>query len=113
MKTMIGLLSMLLSFPSLGNCRILTESEFSALLTPKIKRIIFFASWCKSCEKHLSEADVGSSLFVATFDDQAKADEVLKLHFRDRMDSITCVFDQDRRVGEKYGVKFLPFIKEL
>lgn len=113
MKISFLLLLALLPLNGEAACKILSLDEFAKVLTPEVKQIVFFASWCKGCEAHLTPEFGKNSIFVATSDDRSKAERVLQSRFGKEADSITCVFDEDESLAKKYGAKFLPYVKVL
>lgn len=72
------------------------------------KKIIFFASWCKNCKEHLMKANISSSIFVAAFDEQSRAEKVMNTFFKDN-DQVKCLWDVEKTIVKKYNVKGLPF----
>ena len=72
------------------------------------KKIIFFASWCKNCKDHLTNANLSSSIFVAAFDERTRAENVMNAFFKDN-DTVICLWDAEQTIVKKYKVKGLPF----
>ena len=89
-------------------CRAVSGEEWEKL-TPK--RIVFFASWCKSCEEHLKPEYADGAVFVNSYDDAKQADAMMKKYFGEKQP--TCVLDEGEVLAHRYGVKYLPFVKEL
>ena len=67
--------------------------------------LIFFASWCASCKKHLIEAR-SSDVLIAVFDEQAAAEKVVTQFAP--LPSRRCYWDSDGTIATAYEVKGLP-----
>ena len=68
--------------------------------------LIFFASWCASCQSHLAEYPK-NAVFIATFDEQRRAEAVIN-HFG--VDA-PCFTDVD--IASHYGIKAVPADRDL
>ncbi len=69
------------------------------------RELAFFASWCASCKKSLLTAD-DSTLFIASFDEQASTEATVKALRGDG--SLRCYWDKDNKIAQHYQVKSLP-----
>lgn len=76
------------------------------------EELVFFASWCASCKKHLTEDRAAKSYFVAAFDEQPSA---LKAYakFLGEKNLGRCIWDADGSIAEGYQVKALPALVKL
>jgi hypothetical protein len=76
------------------------------------EQLVFFASWCASCKKHLTTDQAARSYFVAVFDEQPAAHKAYKAFLGDDHGQ-RCIFDQDGSIAAAYGVKSLPALRSL
>ncbi len=115
MKTFV--LSLILALGSTAawaDCRVYGSDDFIRLtLANKSKRIVFFASWCKSCVEHFTDAYAKDSVFVTTYDDEATADKILARFLGASAAKLPCVIDREKRLEQLYKVKFLPLVVDL
>ncbi|MBC7531736.1 MAG: hypothetical protein H7318_09170 [Oligoflexus sp.] len=110
MKNILGFLLFLsLASPLAARCRTASEAEFKAAALGKT-RVVFFASWCKSCEAHLTPDYAKDSVFVTSYDNAEIADEVLKKFLAAEADHAICIVDRDERLAMLYKLKFLPYV---
>lgn len=107
-----AMLLLSLSAPVRADCKTVAASEFSRLSQGR-KRVVFFASWCKSCEGHLTADYAKDSVFVASFDDEQLADAVLGKFLGDKAGTTPCIVDRDQRLSKLYKLKYLPFVAPL
>lgn len=75
-------------------------------------QLVFFASWCASCKKHMTSEYLQTSYFIASFDEQAAAQKAFTA-FLGESQLKRCVFDQDGSIAAAYGVKALPKVLSL
>jgi hypothetical protein len=76
------------------------------------EQLVFFASWCASCKKHLTPDQVAGSYFIAVFDEEAAARKAFTA-FLGESNLGRCVFDQDGSIAAAYGVKSVPVVRSL
>jgi hypothetical protein len=94
-------------------CEAMTNVQFQERLKKEpAAQLVFFASWCASCKKHLVTENVPSSYFVAAFDEQSAAQKAFTA-FLGEGQLKRCIFDQDGTIAAAYGVKSLPAVKSL
>ena len=73
------------------------------------EELVFFASWCASCKKHLVREALAKTYFIASFDEQPAATKAFTVFLGD--DQLKrCIFDQDGSIAAAYGVKSLPAV---
>ncbi|MGE0174946.1 MAG: TlpA family protein disulfide reductase [Oligoflexales bacterium] len=65
-------------------------------------KLVFFASWCVSCKPHLLEPHDKKTVFVAAFDEEQRAEKVLKAFSVEGL----CFTSDD--TAQKLGVTALP-----
>lgn len=69
--------------------------------------LIFFASWCGECAKHLKAEHSGQTILIATFDEEAAAERAIrKLGIK-----TPCYFDDG--LSEAFGIKSVPHTLEF
>lgn len=73
------------------------------------EELVFFASWCASCKKHLVADALAKSYFIASFDEQPAATKAFTA-FLGADQLKRCIFDQDGSIAAAYGVKSLPAV---
>ncbi|MDQ3231400.1 MAG: hypothetical protein M3Q07_06225 [Pseudobdellovibrionaceae bacterium] len=76
------------------------------------EQLVFFASWCASCKKHLTPESLKASYFIAVFDEQSAAEKAYSA-FLGETNLKRCVWDQDGSIAAAYGVKSLPVVRAL
>lgn len=69
--------------------------------------IVFFASWCVSCKPHLEQKHGEDTVFVAVFDEQERAEKVLRSFSVERL-----CFTSDG-IGEALEVRSLPATRKI
>lgn len=94
-------------------CEGMTHAQFQEQLKKQpAEQLVFFASWCASCKKHLTKDQVARSYFVAAFDEQPAARKAFTAFLGE--DHVKrCIFDQDGSIAAAYGVKALPVVRSL
>ena len=103
-------LSFIFALPSLA-CEAVDKQSFEKVLKEKpMKRVVFFASWCASCKKHLQTYSIVDSIFVAAFDEKEAATKAFK---QIQGPYSKCYFDAKGEIIKKYKVKGLPKIVSL
>jgi thiol-disulfide isomerase/thioredoxin len=81
-----------------GECLDHTYSEFGEMVKQqKPKFIVFFASWCLACRKHILESNPAQTVYVIAFDDLKAGQKAL-----------WCEGDQRGEIKRAYQVKQLP-----
>jgi hypothetical protein len=74
-----------------------------------IKRLVFFASWCLSCKKHILESNVDSTLFIVAYDNKERALSALNgLFSPERRTRVQCQLDSSEDIIGYFNVKSLP-----
>lgn len=74
--------------------------------------LIFFASWCLSCKKHLETLEA-EKIYIASFDERAAANKIFE-HFRGAQTAAPrCFWDEDGSISAFYEVKGLPAHRSL
>ncbi len=114
LKWVFILLSIVIfSAPVQGKCFLLKDkSEYLELsfIEKNHKKIIFFASWCSLCGKHLVEekrTNLLSTLYVASYDTIEAADRVMSaLNLKG-----LCLVDTEGALSKKWKVSSLPYEK--
>jgi len=88
-----------------------TLGELEARIKQKnIKNLVFFASWCLSCKKHILEADIETTLFVVAFDKVDSAVSALNsLILPEKRKNVLCELDRTEKITKFYRVKSLPY----
>ena len=76
------------------------------------EQLVFFASWCASCKKHMTQDTLNKSYFIAAFDEQSAADKAFRA-FLGESNLKRCIWDRDGSIAAAYGVKGLPVIRSL
>jgi hypothetical protein len=95
------------------SCQVMTAKELQDLLRKEpAEQLVFFASWCASCKKHLTPAEAARSYFIAAFDEEAAARKAFTA-FLGEAQLRRCIFDQDGSIAAAYGVKSLPVVRSL
>jgi hypothetical protein len=74
------------------------------------KRLVFFASWCRSCMDHMDDFSLGEDLLVISFDEkQASEEALISLGYGGaKKKGFACYFDKDGSIAEYFGVTSLP-----
>lgn len=111
MKYLFGFL-LLLTDVALG-CETMTATQLQEKLKKEpAEQLVFFASWCASCKKHLTQDTLAKSYFVAVFDEQPAAVKAYS-KFLGEQNLKRCIWDQDGSIAVAYGIKGLPVVKAL
>lgn len=93
-------------------CAPMTLAQFQEQLKKEpAEELIFFASWCASCKKHLVPEQVAKSYFIATFDEEAAATKAFTA-FLGKDALKRCIFDQDGSIAAAHGIKSLPAVSK-
>ena len=89
-----------------GSCPPATFQEISQTLKGAGEtKLVFFASWCSSCKQHMENPDPEHTVFVAVFDEQARAEHILKSYsVKSR-----CFYSDD--TAKFFDVRSLPAVK--
>jgi hypothetical protein len=74
------------------------------------EQLVFFASWCATCKKHMTEEILAKSYFIAVFDEQSAADKAYR-SFLGESKLERCIWDRDGSIAKAYGVKSVPVIR--
>lgn len=74
------------------------------------QQIVFFASWCGSCRKHITESDPKQTIYVIAYDEPKVAGSVLQA-LKPQAD--LCLTDPKGLIREAFGVRSLPAKKLL
>jgi len=82
------------------------------LTTEPAEQLVFFASWCASCKKHMTQEILAKSYFIAAFDEQLAAVKAYSA-FLGESNLKRCIWDRDGSIAIAYGVKGLPVIRSL
>ncbi len=94
-------------------CEAMTHAQFQEHLKKEsATQLVFFASWCASCKKHMTMDDLAKSYFIASFDEQAAAQKAFSA-FLGEAGMKRCIFDQDGSIAAAYNVKSLPKVLTL
>lgn len=94
-------------------CEAMTNLQFQERLKQEqATQLVFFASWCASCKKHMKTDQLESSYFIASFDEQPAAQKAFSAFLGDAAMK-RCIFDQDGSISAAYGVKSLPKVLSL
>jgi hypothetical protein len=93
-------------------CAPMTYAQFQEQLKKEpVEQLVFFASWCASCKKHLVPDQLAKSYFIASFDEEAAASKAFTAFLGS--DSLKrCFFDQDGSIAAAHGVKSLPAVTQ-
>ena len=95
-----------LSAPEARRCPVLTPPELIAILKQRRATILhFFASWCGSCKDDLQDEVRQDAVFIATFDEQERAERAIRAI---KNASAKCYFDDHDRIATALGIKSLP-----
>jgi hypothetical protein len=114
MKIAIFSFILLLPFPAWGvECRAVNVKEFRDATKQGPTRVLFFASWCSSCSRSITPDRIADSIFIASADEQSKAEKVLSTYLKDRAAEAHCYFDKDGSIAKAFGVRNLPQEKSL
>jgi thiol-disulfide isomerase/thioredoxin len=93
-------------------CAPMTYAQFQEQLKKEpAEELVFFASWCASCKKHLVPEQVAKSYFIASFDEEAAANKAFTA-FLGKDALVRCIFDQDGSIAAAHGIKSLPAISK-
>jgi thiol-disulfide isomerase/thioredoxin len=91
-------------------CAPMTYAQFQEQFKKEsAEELVFFASWCASCKKHLVTEALAKSYFIAAFDEQPAATKAFTA-FLGAEQLKRCIFDQDGSIAAAYGVKSLPAV---
>lgn len=94
-------------------CEAMVNTQFQERLKKEpAAQLVFFASWCASCKKHLVKESLATSYFIAAFDEQSAAIKAYS-SFMGESALHRCIWDKDGSIAAAYGVKALPLIKSL
>ncbi|WP_141734547.1 TlpA family protein disulfide reductase [Oligoflexus tunisiensis] len=112
MKFLLLLILLLSNDVALG-CAGLTAAQLKDRLQKEtVTQLVFFASWCASCKKHLKPESASTSLFIAVFDEQPAAQKAYTA-FMGTEHQARCVWDQDGSIAAHYRIKRLPVVRPL
>lgn len=91
-------------------CVPMTYAQFQEQLKKEpAEELVFFASWCASCKKHLVPDQLAKSYFIASFDEEAAATKAFTAFLGG--DSLKrCIFDKDGSIAAAHGIKSLPAV---
>jgi hypothetical protein len=67
-----------------------------------LTNVVFFASWCAGCKPHLEAKSEANTIYIATFDEQKRAEKVLDSF---KVEGICFTSDE---FAEELGVRSLP-----
>ncbi len=94
-------------------CEAMTHAQFQERLKKEpAAQLVFFASWCASCKKHMTTDYLANSYFIASFDEQSAAQKAFTA-FLGEAGLKRCIFDQDGSIAAAYNVKSLPKVLTL
>lgn len=93
-----------------GACVDRPDTTFKELVKQqKPREIVFFASWCVACQKHLVESNPMEAVYVVAFDETDPAQKALFSQFpREMWQNIWCEADQLGEIRRRYHVSQLP-----
>jgi thiol-disulfide isomerase/thioredoxin len=112
MKFLIALLLLLTNDVALGCLGLTSAQLLERLRKENVTELVFFASWCASCKKHLTPDQAESRLFIAVFDEQAAAQKAFTTFMGDEH-AARCIWDRDGSIAAYYSVKGLPVVRPL
>ncbi len=93
-----------------GACLDHTYTEFGEMVKQqKPKFIVFFASWCMACRKHILESNPAQTVYVIAFDEMGAGQKALFSQFPSQvLPTLWCEADQRGEIKRAYNVKQLP-----
>ena len=71
--------------------------------------IVFFASWCSSCQKHIKEANLKNTIFINIFDEENNGNEGLQFLLGSNYEKAVCILDHNEKWSQQFKVKNLPY----
>jgi thiol-disulfide isomerase/thioredoxin len=78
------------------------------------KVVMFFASWCLACRKHILASNPLETVYVVAFDDPNAATRALfSLFSADQKAKIWCELDSQEKIRAEFRVKRLPHAVSL
>lgn len=70
-------------------------------------KLVFFSPWCGACKQHLKQDSTGLTIFINTFDEEQRAEAIMKTFGISNL----CYSDAD--LSQVFNVRSLPSLRDI